>query len=334
MKPISDGERALTLGQIAGRTIGKTKSMLEELKRHLDAGTMKVALFDASGSAKELAESAIYDSFISGRCVIDRGYSRAALADDYIENSPADRTVWGSMPVGFPKFQFHSNTLLMNGGVTREDAKVIEHRDTEVIAWRGWNCTTGRDFFLESPSQGTRWHGPVLHAHEKPELDNGCGVYGLAEAAWLESGYVGSCTVFGEIALSGRVVEGPHGWRGEVATIRSLKLKPPPQGPEDREEAQRILSERYGVEVELLPWADADRMAYEPGARQQKDAELEATVIAMIKELDALRGKRGLVVAATPNGTLVGPLYSWAINHDISHEMTFELRGEVEKVIP
>ena len=142
----------------------------------------------------------------------------------------------------------------------RGDGVPVETRDTEIVAWRAWLLVqNGEDWYLRSffyPEQNPmRWEGPAVRADRVPEVESLHGIYALtkerfdaryADQAYISimmSGQIGGSplppsktsrsdgryktegVVYGEVALSGTVVEGTHGYRAEQAAIRSLTLK-------------------------------------------------------------------------------------------------------------
>ena len=114
---------------------------------------------------------------------------------------------------------------------------------------------------LYSLNQSFCWEGPVVHAHKEPTRENQNGIYAvctLDEAPAAE--------VWGEVALSGVVVVGEHGYRAAVAAIRSLyvgeewRVLPADgvRGPQTLEQFPndalvRALEARYHVEVRRAP---------------------------------------------------------------------------------
>lgn len=84
----------------------------------------------------------------------------------------------------------------------------------EIVAWRAWSLNDG---FLWSTAHPCRWNGPVFRADVVPERANTHGVYAVKALH-----HAPHTSAWGEVALSGIVVEAEAGYRAEVATIRSL----------------------------------------------------------------------------------------------------------------
>lgn len=125
---------------------------------------------------------------------------------------------------------------------------------TEIIAWRAWSLVED-DWnrpMLKSVSQGTLWDGPTLRADKTPKRDTPHGIYARKSLETL--GEYGGQPVVGSIALSGIVVEADNGYRAEVATIRSLKVRQGVAGRYCLLEACGYLADRYQVEPEVCEW--------------------------------------------------------------------------------
>jgi len=130
----------------------------------------------------------------------------------------------------------------------QQPSSVIEHRTTEILAWRGWDLYD--EAYLWSYGR-TRWDGPTLTADKKPDPNHNHGLYAVKDqqcSNWCS--YSAYRDVIGEVALSGLVVEGETGYRAEHCTIRKLSVQrvPPKRVPL---EFQAELEERYQCEVEL-----------------------------------------------------------------------------------
>lgn len=138
----------------------------------------------------------------------------------------------------------------------------------EIVAWRSWilrveqGAFLDEDFYLTSWN-GTRWEGPTLRADQTPTRENEHGVY-ARPTSWNPRAYLfypmpvldipGVHKVYGQVALSGRVIQGETGWRAEQGTIRSLWVTAYPSSP-NAFLLKEILERRYActVEVEKAP---------------------------------------------------------------------------------
>ena len=125
------------------------------------------------------------------------------------------------------------------------DGVKIESQDTEIIAWRAWFLVEHEgDWYLRSffypMDDPMRWEGPAVRADKTPELESKHGIYALTEkrfgsvcdenvysmrAIGGDGHYKAEGFVYGEIALSGTVIEGTNGYRAEQAVVRSITLK-------------------------------------------------------------------------------------------------------------
>ena len=90
---------------------------------------------------------------------------------------------------------------------------------------------------LRSLTKNTIWEGPSITADHRPKLDNENGIYALKREDGYEYdptvrfrlfdwNYRTGSLVWGQVALSGVVVEGTMGYRAERSTIRSLYIQP------------------------------------------------------------------------------------------------------------
>ena len=92
----------------------------------------------------------------------------------------------------------------------------------EIVAERSWNLSQDEQGpVLYSVCHPVVWDGPTLRANVQPGKSDAYGIY--AQRA-LEPCYA-AYPVVGTVALSGIVVEGELGFRGECATIRTLRLR-------------------------------------------------------------------------------------------------------------
>jgi hypothetical protein len=141
------------------------------------------------------------------------------------------------------------------------DGVPVEMRDTEIVAWRAWLLLRdGDDWYLRSffypEHKPMRWEGPAVRADKTPTAESAHGIYaltkdrldapylgGIATVAWAQvhlgvpvtdvaagthpsdGRYKTEGVVYGEVALSGTVIEGTKGYRAEQAVVRSLTLK-------------------------------------------------------------------------------------------------------------
>jgi len=142
-----------------------------------------------------------------------------------------------------------------------------EYSDQEIVGWRSWRLMgeINEEPELWSVHNDTKWLASTLRAHERPAQENNSGIYAHAdrekarEMAFAEPWP----QAYGEVALSGIVVEGARGYRGEQAVIRSLYLI---RGTDERSplDLADALSRRYDVDVALdidgenMPEPEAD----------------------------------------------------------------------------
>lgn len=120
----------------------------------------------------------------------------------------------------------------------------IERRETEIVAWRAWMLVEqDGEWYLRSfnyPRESPMlWEGPAVRADQEPAHDNVNGIYALTKDRFdlfyptgtmvfvgpSDGSYKSDGHAYGEVALSGLVVEGEKGYRGEQAVVRSLTLK-------------------------------------------------------------------------------------------------------------
>lgn len=103
----------------------------------------------------------------------------------------------------------------------------------ELMALRGWDLQKQYDgrWLLESINQALVWDSPTMRADKVPSRANRNGIYATkdtsSEYLTIDDDGSGAPRVVGVVALSGVVVEGSSGFRGEVCTIRELWLSPP-----------------------------------------------------------------------------------------------------------
>lgn len=148
------------------------------------------------------------------------------------------------------------------------DAKLWEkpeRLEEEIIAYRSWfldwevaGWTLGRQPIvvpiLHSTNRTCAWPSPVQHADQPPAAMTKTGIYAVGvEERFAQnfSTYVREGNVWGEVALSGIVVEGQVGYRAETCTIRRLWI-----GGQHRinfylelADLRRLLGERYQCDV-------------------------------------------------------------------------------------
>lgn len=139
---------------------------------------------------------------------------------------------------------------------------------SEILAWRGWNfAASPSEPILQSVTYPVRWDGPTLLADAVPTAKNGHGIHAL-KVKDTNSSYLSEVAAFGEVALSGIVVEGTDGYRAERATIRSLWVASPRCRGTTGErycawEIAGMLAARYEVEVDVAePNAEAEQNYY------------------------------------------------------------------------
>ena len=129
--------------------------------------------------------------------------------------------------------------------------RAVETQATEIVAWRAWALVgDGGEWYLRSfyfpEGNPLRWEGPAVRADEVPTLEGRHGIYALTAERFnqpsspygdslmatmygspvMDDGkYKHEGFVYGEVALSGLVLEGTHGFRAEQAVVRSLVVK-------------------------------------------------------------------------------------------------------------
>lgn len=136
--------------------------------------------------------------------------------------------------------------------------------ETEILAWRGWHLDRESWWAprLASVNYHTVWETPVLRADEVPTAWNTNGIHALrakpsraSEDFW---DYF-ALSVYGEVALSGTVVEGDRGYRAEQAIVRRLWVANPGDIPTPLRtrwslwSLAAILAHHYEVEVDVDP---------------------------------------------------------------------------------
>ena len=152
-----------------------------------------------------------------------------------------------NMPAGYT-LQFTPQVRAALGAGQSGDGVKVESQDTEIIAWRAWFLVEHEgDWYLRSFFYPTgdpmRWEGPAVRADKTPELESAHGIYALTKERFdgyyspdygigvtmhfgsSDGRYKTESFVYGEVALSGTVVEGTNGYRAEQAVVRSLTLK-------------------------------------------------------------------------------------------------------------
>ena len=117
----------------------------------------------------------------------------------------------------------------------------VEPVAQEILAWRGWVWDRERPM-LRSIHYDTLWEGPVLTADKIPAEQTGHGIYALITedgsppprfpprpfapyVLTFPINYRHSAHVWGQVALSGIVLQGEYGYRAERAMIRSLIIR-------------------------------------------------------------------------------------------------------------
>lgn len=144
-----------------------------------------------------------------------------------------------------------------------------ERVEEEIIAYRCWyldwelvGWTEREDLpilrpILHSTNRPFAWDGPVVRADVPPARNTKSGIYavGVEDRFSKNFGYVQEGNVWGEVALSGLVVEGEAGYRAEVCTIRRLWLggKSRINVYLPRDQVTRLLAERYQCDVGREP---------------------------------------------------------------------------------
>jgi hypothetical protein len=207
----------------------------------------------------------------------------------------------------------------------------------EVIGWRAWHLTHDDDGpVLTSLNYPAVWRGPAFTADEVPTEQNSHGIYAKAthEAALL---FTQLNSVWGTVALHGIVVVGTDGYRAEHAIIRSLHLNPPrlsqsddPMDDEARVALAHALAVRYGMDVDIVPWLPADRLALV--AMHAKEAKLAAAMTSMREAMRALAEtihRTSLVVAVDnafgQNTMIVGSLERYEIDQRRAPGLTYAI---------
>lgn len=136
---------------------------------------------------------------------------------------------------GSPTTSSASSGLALSGltipfGTERPSKKPPDtaSRDKPFVGWRAWKLDVDDDGpVLVSTYKGTRWTGPVLHAHEPPPFNKpedgvayGPGIYAMKEWSDLTYPFIGT------VELWGRVVEHEKGYRAEHALVTGLYAMP------------------------------------------------------------------------------------------------------------
>lgn len=133
----------------------------------------------------------------------------------------------------------------------------------EIIGWRGWNWLHEPDAFggwslALQGFRGRTWEGPTFIADQLPEASNENGIY-ARPMDWYQKMMSNRYYMFGfgsgahpspvqgTVALSGRVIQGEHGWRAERGTIRELWVMGAVPVPELFVRAH--LEDRYGCDI-------------------------------------------------------------------------------------
>lgn len=142
-------------------------------------------------------------------------------------------------------------------------SELVVSQDGPIIGWRSWRLRP--DGYLLSSTRDVVWDGPTIRADAMPHRSTSNGIYAVRMVEQMPPN-----EVWGEVELSGVVVVGEAGYRGEVATVRSLYLNrrqeeapldgvTPPQTwvewPSPAFVAE--LEARYGVDVTISesPWS-------------------------------------------------------------------------------
>ena len=124
----------------------------------------------------------------------------------------------------------------------------------EILAARGWYLRRDESArpFLTS-FNGTRWDGPRLMADQVPSSTNTSGIYALTADNQYTATYKDQAAVWGTVALSGIVVEGERGYRGQQAVIRSLTVQQHPEEMRDTIMLEIVcaLEDRYQCTVAM-----------------------------------------------------------------------------------
>jgi hypothetical protein len=140
----------------------------------------------------------------------------------------------------------------------------VQRVESEIVAWRGWQLGEDDDGPLLRSFNNTPWTGPVLTADKEPDPGHNHGIYALGQRPDWRSPNASYFldAAYGEVGLSGLVIEGGCGYRAERAVVRSLYVGNPERyGPLGERmcawEIAGLLGERYGVEVDvpLERWA-------------------------------------------------------------------------------
>lgn len=176
--------------------------------------------------------------------------------------------------------QTGAGATAFTGTGTGEGARLVQRETSteEIVAYRRWRYMDAdlviTQHFL-SPEhfaiQGRRlfsvvfwweWDGPTMRADERPALDSSHGIYAMRTLERLQEhfrgGYIGMGSspypaVEGEVALSGTVIEGEHGYRAERATIRKLWFLWNPLPDEMMPDLIAEFEARYQCEVTWTP---------------------------------------------------------------------------------
>jgi hypothetical protein len=138
-----------------------------------------------------------------------------------------------------PFHQFLANRILDDGIVWSAPSPTppIIHRSTEVLGWRAWDLVLDADGepILESLNIRYHWDGPSAANATPPTVvwtmlavrSDAPGFFARktreGAAAYLD-GHRAAHRAFGEVALSGLVIEGEDGYRAQRCTIRSLTI--------------------------------------------------------------------------------------------------------------
>lgn len=170
----------------------------------------------------------------------------------------SSKSVWDSMPL------FSMRTVFGYDEGTPAPTVRQESSDTEIVGWRCWRLKTDERPELQSLHHDTAWDTAVLRATQEPTVTNVSGIYALDDRAaigFMLADFDPYAPVYGEVALSGTVIEGSKGFRGECAVIRSLFLRRG-DATHNALELADALAQRYAVAVELdvdaRPWPTPD----------------------------------------------------------------------------
>ena len=165
----------------------------------------------------------------------------------------------------------YANTAI--GGTAGAPCPSLEPVAQEIIAERGWNLSQDKKGpVLMSVTREVKWDGPTLRADAVPALGSDAGIYAQDR---LENSYR-RLSVWGQVALSGVVVEGTNGWRAEQATIRSLRVTALPARSPVYSRSLGILWGMHAVGGDLLTWKSrAWEVAEQLAQRYQCECELD-----------------------------------------------------------